>query len=268
MDDYLDRALSTSETRRLELHVASCPPCGEELRRRLSLERTLQQALGASVQGWVLPPATSATIIRQAQDSLHGAIRSKRTTSILLALSAAAAIALVLIGLYYLGGHFSMPSDLRPVAFLPIKPLAPPQPPVSAQPARVPDPLEQAAASLSPGDQPVLSIIAERSYMEPLVMTPGQAFTINLALRNNASQPLDPVRFDLEISGPTGNYRFPLSLQGSLPVNGVSTIQITPDQLAAPCREKYLISPTQIFGLPGIYRLRFILYSPTPASSK
>ena len=44
--------------------------------------------------------------------------------------------------------------------------------------------------------------------------------------------------------------------------NGVSVLRVTPDVLATPCREKYLITPADIFRSTGVYTVRVILVNP------
>jgi hypothetical protein len=51
-----------------------------------------------------------------------------------------------------------------------------------------------------------------------------------------------------------------------LPAHGVSIFRVTPELLAKPCEEQYLIEPTEVFSLPGVYTLRVTLSDPVVAS--
>jgi hypothetical protein len=263
MDGYLDNELSLHQRSGLEAHLASCAVCSAELSGRASLDRTLRQALGVEVQSRVLPPAVSARIVAEAQSSLPRAIWSHRARLAVQAMAGLAAIALVLVGLSSLLANGPLPAALNPVRLFPEKQLFLPArqmaeaAPIREQQPSDPPPL---AASLDQQDPGTLSLLA--SSVEPDVMHPGDEFAITLLLQNDLPFSVETVRFDLELSGPTGYYRFPLSVRGPFPANGVSVIQITPAVLEAQCQERYLISPREIFRTAGNYTLRFTLFSP------
>jgi len=124
------------------------------------------------------------------------------------------------------------------------------------------DPEELQPPASASSSRPGLSLSPSGSFVDPEPLLPGQPFTITLFLHTNVSRPLESADFDLEIIGPTGYFRFPLSVTGPLPARGVALVRVTTDALADACREKYMIAPTQIFGVPGAYKLRFILLSP------
>jgi hypothetical protein len=263
IDGYLDNELSLHQRSGLEAHLTSCAACGAELSGRASLDRTLRQALSAEVQSRVLPSAVSARIVAETQASLPRAIWSYRARLAVQALAGLAALALVLVGLSSLLAHGPFPAALNPVRLFPAKQLFLPgrrvaeEAPIRELEPSDPPPL---AASLDRQDLGTLSLLA--SSVDPDVMHPGDEFTITLLLQNNLPFSVETVRFDLELSGPTGYYRFPLSVKGPFPANVVSVIQITPAVLEAQCQERYLISPPEIFGTAGNYTLRFTLFSP------
>jgi hypothetical protein len=97
-------------------------------------------------------------------------------------------------------------------------------------------------------------------------MRPHVPFTMTVLLQSDLPQPLETVHLDLDISGPTGFYRFGLAVEGPLPAQGVSILRVTPELLAEPCEEQYLIAPTEVFSLPGVYTLRVTLSDPVVAS--
>jgi hypothetical protein len=99
-------------------------------------------------------------------------------------------------------------------------------------------------------------------------MQPGSTFTITALLHSELPQPLDAARVDLDISGPSGYYQFPLVIKGPLPAHGVSVLRVTSDALVGLCQEKYLISPAEIFRFPGDYMVRVILFSPPAAETQ
>jgi hypothetical protein len=74
------------------------------------------------------------------------------------------------------------------------------------------------------------------------------------------------MHLDLDIDGPTGSYRFGLSFRGPLPAEGMSIFRVTPELLAKPCEERYLMSPTDIFSVPGAYTIRATLLNPVVVS--
>jgi hypothetical protein len=263
IDGYLDNELSLHQRSGLEAHLASCATCSAELSGRASLDRTLRRALGAQVHSRVLPPAVSARIVAEAQASLPRAIRSHRAGLAVQALAGLAAVALVLVGLSSLLAHGPLPAALNPVRLLPAKQLFLAGRQVAEDaPIRELQPSDPAALAASPDGEDLGALSLLASSVDPDVMHPGDQFAITLLLQNDLPFSVDRVRFDLDLSGPTGYYRFPLSVRGPFPANVVSVIQITPAVLEAQCQERYLISPTEIFGIAGNYKLRFTLFSP------
>jgi hypothetical protein len=77
---------------------------------------------------------------------------------------------------------------------------------------------------------------------------------------------MDTMDFDLEVFGPKGSYRFELAFSGPLPAEGTSVFRITPALLTRPCEERYLMSPTDIFAVPGAYTIRVTLLHPVVVS--
>ena len=97
-------------------------------------------------------------------------------------------------------------------------------------------------------------------------MQPYDPFALTVFLESDLSQPLDSIRLDLDISGPSGFYRFGLAVKGPLPAPGVSIFRVTPELLADACQEQYLMAPVDLFGAPGVYTLRVTLFDPVVAS--
>jgi hypothetical protein len=114
---------------------------------------------------------------------------------------------------------------------------------------------------VSPESQPAMALEDTDLWLEPRDLRAGGWFTITLVMHNNLPQLTDNTRLDLEISGPPGHYSFPLVVQGPLPAPGLSVLQLTPAELAEPCEQRYLITPTELFKTPGIYTLRVTLFS-------
>jgi hypothetical protein len=259
IDDYLENELSQRDRHLLEAHLAKCFRCAEELRRRPAFERDMRRALSASVQPLRLSSDASSRIIEAAEHSLDRATWSNRAFFTLRLMAGAMAVALLLIGLFYLTGRIPVPSHLKRVALLPANKLL----------LSEPDPV-----TLSVGDQPVpritdasTSSLPQTSFLfEPRSMRPQQPFTMTVFLQSDLPRSLDSVRLDLDISGPTGYYRFALAVKGPLPAHGVSILRLTPELLAVPCQEQYLISPVEMFEMPGIYSLRITLFDPVIAS--
>jgi hypothetical protein len=263
LDDCLGNALATGDRRRLDEHLASCPACVSELHRRSALDRTLQQAIGASGQHWDLPAHVSTRMIREAQVILRRSVRLNHARSIAQGVASLAALALVLIGLSVVVGRLPLPSSLNPVALLPARQLAL----MGWRPATIKpeEPLDSMLAQPvppSPNNQTALSLISDKSLIEPQPMFPGEPFTMTLLLHSSLPMPLETARFDLEISGPTGYFRFPLTVDGPVPAGGISLLRVTPGVLESLCQQKYLMSPAALFNAPGVYRLRVTLFSP------
>lgn len=259
IDDYLEDGLSRRDRHQLEKHLAHCPHCADELRRRPTFERDLRQALAASVRPLSLSSDARMRIIESAEESLNRAVWSHRATLTFCLMSGAVAAALVLVALFALAGRIPVPSQLKPIALLPANKLT-----LS----------DSNPDTLSVVDQPVPRLTATSTtslpraslLVEPRDMRPHLPFTMTVLLQSDLPQPLETVRLDLDISGPTGSYRFRLAVKGPLPAHGVSIFRVTPDLLADLCEEQYLIAPTDVFGLPGVYTLRITLFDPVVAS--
>ena len=113
---------------------------------------------------------------------------------------------------------------------------------------------------MAANDHPAPILRASDLWVEPQHLHPREWFTITVVLHSELSQPVSNARLDLDISGPSGHYSFPLSIQGLLPTPGVSAFQVTPDQLADSCEKRYLIAPTELFRAPGVYAVRATLF--------
>ena len=266
IDDYTENRLGRYERHRLETHLESCPSCVEELHRRSAFERNMWQALAASVQHRTVPPDTSARMVHEAQGSLHRAIRSNRIGMAVQLTASAAAVALVLVGILFWLGSVPFPSGVNPVILFPERQstLAG-QRPVSITPVDAPDLSDGQTATLAQFNKQPLAITRGKTLIEPQPLQAGEAFTVTVFLHSESPEPLGTARVDLDVSGPTGYYRFALAVKGPLPASGVSVVQVTPDVLDELCREKYLIAPTEIFTAPGVYTVRVLLVNPTDA---
>ena len=231
MDDYRQNLLSRRERQRLERHLTVCPACAGELRQRPAFDRKIERALAASVQPLHLSAATSARLVQAAQGSVRWGMWSRRATGAAQVMAAAGAVALLVVGLLVTIGQVSLLVEW----------------------------LEPSPKVVS---QPLLSLTRSDILIEPQDLAPGEAFTTTIFFHSNYSQPVDAVRFKLDIRGPTGSYAFMLALQGPFPAQGVSVLRVTPDMLALPCREQYHIAPADIMRVPGVYTMRATLLSP------
>jgi hypothetical protein len=238
IDDLLGDQLSRREHQRLEEHLSACPYCAEILRERLAFEQRLQQALTASVHQLQLAPDTSRGMLQAVESNLQQ--RAWRFKVLPVARVMVGALAAVLLGLGLL---------------------------LLAERVPVPSMGGQQTAR-SPVRQPALSVDQSSISFEPHHMVHGDRFTVTIPIESNLPQDVDTVRCDLEISGPTGQYRFALFMQGPLPARGLSIIQVTPELLARPSQDQYHLSPAQIFGLPGAYTFRVTVFSPVAATSQ
>jgi hypothetical protein len=262
LDDYAQSHHGHYERQRLEAHLASCPRCSDELRNRLALDGAVWQALAGAVQHQTLSSQASARIVSTVQGTLRQAIWSHRVFRFLQAVATVAATALVLIGLFFLLQNPPTPTVPGPTTLLPsIKLALSKLTTVSLAPASVPALPDLPAIVVSPQSQPAMVLEENDLWFEPQAMHPGEWFTITLVMHNNLPQLTDDTPLDLEISGPSGRYSFPLVVQGPLPVPGVTVVQLTPAELAEPCEQRYLITPTELFETPGIYSLRLTLFS-------
>ncbi len=237
IDDYLENRLGHYERQRLENHVAFCQSCADELRSRPAFESTMLRSLAASVQHLHVSPEASRRIVHAAQGSVARAIWANRAMWAVQALAAVAAVALLVFGVLSLTGQIQLPPVLRQVT----------QPQAS---------------------QPTSSLISSDMFIEPRRLNPGEPVTITVLLLSDLPHTLGAFGLDLEIDGPTGYYRFALAASDPVPAHGVSALQVTPDLLAEPCQEQYRISPTDIFGVPGVYTIRATLFVPTNASGR
>ncbi len=268
IDDYLEKRLSRYDCQRLERHLRECPACAREVRERPDFERSVRRALAASVQGRHLAPEASMRIIREARGNVRRGIWSKRVHLGARLAASAAAVSLVLLGVFFLLGGIPVPSSFGTITLLPIKQVA------LASEQAPHFTLDQPVSSDITIDVPAseerkaLSLGHHDVRIEPWMLKPGETFTVTLLLHTDMPQPLDNARLDLDVSGPTGYYRFELTVKGPLPARGVSVLQITPQVLATSSRERYLISPSEIFREPGVYTVRVFLFSPVlPAAN-
>lgn len=254
IDEYLENRLGRYERQRLEAHLAACPACAEELHERPVFEHAMQRALASSVQHRRLSLAASTRIVQEAQGSLHRSVWTNRTALTFQMVASAAVIVLVALALLVLMGHISAPSRLGPISLSPVSQWL----------------FSQQPATLSTQDEPALYSTATTSvslsnsdfYVEPGDMQAGESFTITLLLHTDMPQSLDTVRLNLEVQAPSGYYSFVMAVKGPLPAHGVSVLRVTPELLARTSQERYLMSPTEIFGEPGVYTLRVIVFSP------
>lgn len=261
MDDYLDNELSQRELDLFEEHLGRCYRCVRELRRRPAFERGLRRALASSVQPLSLPSEVSSRIIRASELSLRRALWSDRAGHVFQAVTGMAALCLVLVGILFLTQSIPVSSRLQPIALFPVRQaslsnLDPAPRPAGNQPA-LPD------ADLPPVPSSRVSMI-----FEPWTMHPRDVFTITVYLWSADPQPVKAVSLDLDVNGPTGYYRFDLALQDPLPAGGVSVLKVTPELLAEPCHEQYLISPTDLFSATGVYDVRVTMSKPVVAGRR
>jgi hypothetical protein len=269
IDDYLKGQLSRYERQRLEEHLAFCPGCVDEVRGRSAFDHTIWQALAASVENQSLSPEASDRIVRAAQASTRHGIWSSHALLAVRMVATLAVALLVVAGLFVLTDRVPSPMGTSKVTLLPVLQLALSElSPVTLAPTNQPTLPEKPVLDTEPVDQPVLSLKAGDLRIEPSDLSPSEWFTITLVLRSELPQPVDTAHLDLEVSGPPGNYRFPLTVEGPLPAPGVSVLRVTPDQLAALCEKQYLISPTDMFEIPGIYTVRVTLHSPVYTSAQ
>jgi len=262
MDDLFDNALSQREQELLEEHLARCPSCVRELRQRPAFERGVRRALATSVQPLALPSAFSRGLVDAAEKSLRQARRSQRARGVIRASMSAAALCLLVVGLLFLTGNIPVPSQLQPVSLFPVKQAslvewAARMEPALDQPIKW---VEEEPATVAPVTSPPVTMI-----IEPAVMHPRQSFTITVFLWSVEAQPVDAVTLDLDVNGPTGYYQFDLALQAALPSGGVSVLKVTPELLAEPCREQYLMAPTDLFAATGVYDVRVTMTKPASA---
>jgi hypothetical protein len=258
LDDFLHDEVNQRDRDRLEKHLAGCSKCARELRKRPALERQVRRALAASVQPLYVSADVSTRIVRASEESLQRAERARRTLLTARAVAGALAVLLVTIGLLALLGRIPVSSNLKPVSLLPAKRLSP-----------AGSELEAASRQdrlLSLMEAPTLSQMEANVLIEPREMHARESFTMTVFIQSDTPEPLEAIDLDLDVSGPAGHYRFELSFGGPLPAEGTSVFRVTPDVLARPCEERYLMSPTEIFAVPGTYTIRATLLYPITVS--
>jgi hypothetical protein len=259
LDEYLEGSLSQRDRSFVEGHLERCQRCAEKVRRRPSFDRGLRRALATSVQPLTLTAEASSRIIDAAEDSLRQAQRSERVRRTVRLVSAAVAVSLLAIGVLFLLGEIPVPDHLRRVTLSPANRLAF----AREQPDTLvaTDGLGSRVTAASQHSLPQASL-----RIEPRDLRPAQPFTMTVLLHSDLVQPIDRLRLDLDVRGPTGYYSFGLSVQGPLPAHGVSILRLTPEQLADTCQDRYLMAPTDVFGSPGVYEVRLTLSDAVAAS--
>ena len=258
MDDFMQGELNQRDRSRMEAHLATCPGCTVELRQYPALERSVRRALAASVRPMYLSADASTRIVEASEDSLSQAGRAHRAMLTFRIVSGAVVVLLVAVGLLALLGRISVPSDLKPVSLLSAQRVLPSEPEL--------DIALDAGQSIPRMATPALSLVDVTLLIEPPDLYPREPFTMTVYVQSGIAEPMKPVRLDLDIDGPTGFYRFELSFDGPLPAEGMSIFRVTPDLLAKPCGERYLMSPTDIFAVPGAYTIRVTLLNPVVVS--
>lgn len=258
IDDYIEHGLSRSDCLLLEKHFARCNRCAQELHKRPAFERDVRRALAASVNPLYLSSEASARIVQAASASLNRATWTERTFLTFRLLGGAVAAVLVLVGFLSLR-DLPVSSQSRPVALLPTSKLI-----LSRAGFDTLLPAEKPAPRLTATSH--LSLPQANLLIEPWRMQPQEPFTMTVLLQSDLPQPLETVRLDLDITGPTGFYTFGLVVKGPLPAHGVSVFRVTPDLLVEPAREQYLMAPSEVFRLPGVYTLRLTVSDPVLAA--
>jgi len=253
-DGFLHDELSQGDRSRMEEHLAACPRCASELRKYPALEREMRRALAASVRPLYLSADVTGRIVQASEESLSRAGRAHRATLGVRIATGALAALLVAVALLALLGRIPVPSDLKPVSLLPAKSL------LSAEPDL--DAVFDDGKPLPSMATPTLLQVDASLLIEPWNFHPRDPFTMTVYVQSALPAPADTVGIDLDISGPTGAYRFELSFDGPLPAEGMSIFRVTPDLLAQTCEERYLMLPTDIFAVPGAYTIRVTLLNP------
>jgi len=259
MDDLLDNALGQREQELLVEHLGRCPRCVRELRQRPTFERGIRRALTTSVQPLALPSASCSRLVEAAEKSLRRARRSQRANCVVKISMGATALCLLVIGLLFVAGSIPVPSQLKPVTLLPVA-----QASFTKWAAKVDTALHYPMKWIE--DEPAPVTTSQVSMIiEPHAMHPRQAFTITVFVWSAEAQPLDAVTLNLDVNGPTGYYQFDLALQEPLPSHGISILKVTPELLAEPCREQYLVAPIDLFAATGVYTVRVTMTKPASA---
>lgn len=263
MDSYLEHRLSLFERQRFETHVASCRACSAEVRSRSSLDRAIRQTLSASVQDRSLPADRTTQMIRNGQRALHRSLWSRRLGVTIQVMAAAAALFLVVVGVFLWQAGIPIPSTIGPIPLPRVQQLVSSEiAPTSNLPVESLSFLDPQPIAFSSEAHSGLSLTRGESLVEPASLHPGEPFTITALLNSELPQALESVHIELDIQGPTGYYDFTLVVHGPFQAQSVSVLQVTPTALAAPCQDKYLIDPTDIFRLTGRYVVRVALSIP------
>jgi hypothetical protein len=260
IDDYLENRLSQRDRANLDEHLARCARCAQELYRRPTFERDVRKALTASVLPLRLEPTASRKIIQVSQDSLQRAIRFNRYAVAMRAGAGALAAILVVVGLLFLTGRILGPEQLESITHLPgIK--------LPLEKLQITDLPAQDLQASQGTSADVESWTHGDLFVQPWNLQSGEPFTMTVILDSNMPQSLDDVHLNIDVNGPSGYYHFVLDVKGPLPAHGVSVLRVTPELLAAPCQEQYLISPADIFDVPGAYAVRVTLSAKLPRHS-
>ena len=254
LDAFMQDELNQRDRNRMEEHLATCPRCASELRKYPAMEREVRRALAASVRPLYVSAEVSSRIVQASEESLSRAGRAHRAALTVRIASGALAALLVVVALLALLGRIPVPSNLKPVSLLPVKRLLSAEPDLEA--------VLDADQPLPSMATPTLSQVDASLLIEPRNLHPREPFTMTVYVHSALPEPKDTVRLDLDISGPTGLYRFELSFDGPLPAEGVSIFRVTPDLLAQTCEERYLMSPTDMFATPGAYTIRVTILNP------
>jgi hypothetical protein len=61
------------------------------------------------------------------------------------------------------------------------------------------------------------------------------------------AQPVDAVTLELDVMGPRATITSTWPSRSPCPLQGVSVLKVTPELLEEPCRERYLMAPTDVF---------------------
>ena len=267
MDGYLENTLSAYERQRFEAHLASCPGCRAEMHGRSSLDRAIGEALTAAVHDRVPAASATAATIRSAQGALRRSLWSRRVGLTFQVMAAAAALALVMVGVLWWQAGIPIPSTIGPIPVARIKQFIITEvSPTSKTPVEGLGLLDPDSRVYPANPEVGLSLTRGESLVEPAKLHPGEPFTVTALLESTLPQPLDSAHIELGIDGPTGYYDFALVVRGPFQAQSVSVLEVTSEDLAVPCREKYLQAPTDIFRQPGRYVVRVAL-STLPASA-
>jgi hypothetical protein len=253
VDDYLAEQLSQREHALFEAHLLACDRCARELGTLPGFERNLRRALATSVQPLSVPAETSSRLVDAAEESLHKARRTVRVAGLLRFMAASVALALLLVCVLFLTGDLAVPSQLQPVALFP----------ASRQPfAHLPSLNSLLNGGPMPADSEAIpeSVPHVSLLFQPRQMRPRDPYTMTVFMESDMSRSLESIRLDLDVSGPTGYYRFDLAVEGPLPGRGVSILRLTPDLLAETCEEQYLMAATDLFREAGTYNIRLTFF--------